>query len=82
MNWDDAKKACAALGNGWRLPTKDELNILNENIIYIEGFSYGTYWTSTESDDISGAWSKNFSNSKQFNYFKYEPNYVRAVRTL
>ena len=22
MTWDDAKKACAALGSGWRLPTK------------------------------------------------------------
>jgi formylglycine-generating enzyme required for sulfatase activity len=81
MNWDDAKKACAALGNGWRLPTKDEMNILNENSIYIKGFSYGSYWTSTEYDDISGAWYQNFSNSKQYNYFKYEQIYVRAVRT-
>ena len=82
MNWDDAKKACAALGNGWRLPTKDEMNILNQNSIYINGFSYGSYWTSTESDDISGAWNQNFSHSKQYNYFKYEQIYVRAVRTL
>ena len=28
MNWNDAKKACAKLGAGWRLPTKDELNLL------------------------------------------------------
>ena len=31
MNWDDAMKACADLGDGWRLPTKDELNILYKN---------------------------------------------------
>mgnify|MGYP000138273031 CR=1 FL=1 len=28
MRWDAAKKACADIGDGWRLPTKDELNIL------------------------------------------------------
>ncbi len=26
MNWQDAKKACEALGNYWRLPNVDELN--------------------------------------------------------
>ena len=29
MFWDDAKKACDSLGEGWRLPTKDELNIFH-----------------------------------------------------
>ena len=28
MFWDDAKIACAELGNGWRLPTKEELKFL------------------------------------------------------
>ena len=27
-NWDKAKKWCADLGGGWRLPTKDELLII------------------------------------------------------
>ena len=31
MKWDEAKKACENLGDGWRLPTKDELNILYKN---------------------------------------------------
>ena len=31
MNWHDANKACNALGKGWRLPTKDELNTLYQN---------------------------------------------------
>ena len=33
MNWDDAKAACAKLGEGWRLPTKDELNLLYQKKI-------------------------------------------------
>ena len=28
MKWENAKKACAALGEGWRLPSQDELYIL------------------------------------------------------
>lgn len=31
MNWDDAKEACAKLGQGWRLPTIDELKIMFQN---------------------------------------------------
>ena len=27
MHWDDAKKICDSLGNDWRMPNKDELNI-------------------------------------------------------
>ncbi len=40
MTWDDAKEACANLGDGWRLPTKDELNILYENKHKIVIFAY------------------------------------------
>lgn len=47
MNWDDAKAACADLGDGWRLPTEDELNILYINKHKIGGFSDGAYWSST-----------------------------------
>ena len=53
LNWADAKKACASLGAGWRLPTKNELNTMYMNKDSIGGFSYigyGTgfyYWSST-----------------------------------
>jgi len=30
-NWDGAVRGCEDFGDGWRLPTKDELNILYEN---------------------------------------------------
>jgi len=39
MTWYDAKKACTDLGNGWRLPTKDELNLLYINKDKIGGFA-------------------------------------------
>ena len=38
MKWDVANAACAKLGKGWRLPTKEELNILNQKRDAIGGF--------------------------------------------
>jgi hypothetical protein len=59
MNWDDAKKSCRALGNGWRLPTKTELNILYKNREKIGGFRDDIYWSSTEYDN-SNLWFQRF----------------------
>ena len=81
MNWDEAKKACADLGDGWRLPTKDELNILYQNKDKIGGFASNYYWSSTEYDN-DGAWIQSFSSGNQFVNFKFRLNYVRAVRNF
>ena len=79
MNWHEAKIACKSLGPGWRLPTKDELNMFYENKEEIGGFANSYYWSSTEYD-FSSAWNQYFSNGNQ-NYFnKLNSNYVRAVR--
>ncbi len=47
MNWDDAKKACEKLGNGWRLPTLEELNLLYKYRDTLGGFK-NNYWSSKE----------------------------------
>ena len=80
LNWQDAKKACEALGNGWRLPTIDELNILYKNKDIIRGFEKFSYWSSTE--HVSFAWAQYFVNGFQHDYIKNDPYYVRAVRTI
>lgn len=81
MNWDDAKKACESLGNGWRLPSKSELKKIFK-IIYNKtnngSFFDGYYWSSTEVDDDK-AWAEarpifQFANNKS------GLSYVRAVR--
>ena len=81
MSWDDAKKACADLGDGWRLPTKDELNVLYENKDEIGGFAGYPYWSSTESD-FSDAWSQNFYDGYQNLYVKGYISDVRSVRAF
>tara|TARA_R110001606_G_scaffold26570_3_gene85855 strand:+ start:64 stop:825 length:762 start_codon:yes stop_codon:yes gene_type:complete len=81
MTWDDAKKACADLGGGWRLPTKDELNVLYENKDKIGGFAYDYYWSSTEYGN-SSAWLQFFGGGGQLYYNKSSNYYVRSVRAF
>jgi len=89
MNWDDAKKACEALGNGWRLPTKYEYEILHKNKNKIGGFTNGSYWSSEEGAYLF-AWGQAFIFDDQSNdhglptsstgwAMKYETYHVHAI---
>jgi hypothetical protein len=83
MNWEDAKKACEALGQGWKLPSKDELDFLYQNRDAIGRFTSRYYWSSTL-DKNGDAWQQHFNSGKQ--YYVYIKNgkgvyNVRAVRT-
>ena len=78
MNSFEAKEACADLGDGWRLPTKEELNILYENKDEIGGFASGYYWSSKELDYSIGGWAQSFSDGIQVETMG--SLYVRAVR--
>ena len=81
MNWEDAKKACEALGDGWKLPSKDELNILYQNSYEIGGFATDLYWSSTEfGNDL--AWYQGFTIGSQEMYGKTNTFYVRAIRAF
>ena len=81
-NWDDSKKACADLGNGWRLPTKDELNLMYENKDNIRTkIKNGFYWSSTEYDSFY-SWYFYFGLGYTNFGHQYDTYYVRAVRSL
>jgi hypothetical protein len=81
-NWDDSKKACADLGNGWRLPTKDELNLMYENKDNIRTkIKNGFYWSSTEYDSFY-SWYFYFGLGYANFGHQYDTYYVRAVRSL
>ena len=81
MNWNDAEKACADLGEGWKLPSKDELNILYANQNRIGGFANDLYWSSTEFG-IDHAWYQGFTIGSQDIYPMSNTFYVRAIRAL
>ena len=85
MNWEDAKKVCESLGNGWRLPNKNELNTLYQNKDKIGGFtntSLCVYWSGTKEENAS-PWGQYFVDGTQSYYDeKGYSLYVRAVRTI
>ena len=79
MSWDEAKIACKKLGPGWRLPTKDELNMLYKNKEEVGGFANYFYWSSTEGG-FNYAWEQGFYGGNQGNNGKNGSGYARAVR--
>jgi hypothetical protein len=86
MNWGDANKACEALGDGWRLPTKKELNILYQNKSKVWGFErvFKEFWSSTEGKTLginNQAWIQNFINGDKNEEICYRKYSVHAVRS-
>ena len=81
MRWNDAVKACTDLGNGWRLPTKSELNLMYLNKDKIGGFINFGYWSSMEVE-YGAVWRQNFYNADQSYVGKDLALYVRAVRSF
>jgi hypothetical protein len=70
----------------WRVPTKDELNVLFNNRA-IGGFKEtdsppaGYYWSSSETKKKWGAWVQRFNTGSQFSKDKLCRLLVRCVRS-
>ena len=59
LNWDDAIESYADLVDGWRLPTKDELNILFKNHDKIGGSrSFLNYCWCSKEYNSPNAWKE------------------------
>jgi hypothetical protein len=97
MNWEDAKKACTELGDGWRLPTQDELETFDRfrkyhdskegngrlDVVNLEAY---VYWSSSpfrfDSDDaLTYTFSLYTGGFKDFRRKEYKWK-VRAVKTV
>ena len=83
-SWGVAMKACADLGDGWRLPTKVELKLLHENKEKIGGFGNGrVYWSSTKWKNGNAAWVLVFGTlGTGAVEDTYQIHWVRAVRDI
>ena len=86
-SWDDAKTWCSSYGEGWYLPTMDELKLIYNNKSTInstltangyEIFGIDYYWSSSEVD-VSYAYRISFSNGESTRNSKYFTSPVRAV---
>ena len=82
FTWDEAMEEVKKLGEGWRLPTKEELNLMYLHKDKIGGFVEYYYWSSTELN-ANYAWTQNFDNGYQYSFNKNLTGYyVRAVRSI
>lgn len=84
LNWLEAHQACQALGNGWRLPTKQEVEtIMYSNKRRINDFLDKHYWSSEEGNSELG-WIFRCTEANEFDGYnpKYNKYFVRAVRTI
>ncbi len=82
-DWDEAMQECADYSEGgfsdWRLPTKEELNVLFLQKEHLNDYVKFSYWSSTEYADHF-AWFQDFNTGKEDNDFKDNTCCVRAVR--
>ena len=82
MEWDEVNQKCAELGNGWRLPTKEELNFLYQNKETIGGFDNYEYWSSEQEGAQNDARVQFFGNGYQYTNYEAEIPNARLVRDL
>lgn len=85
-SWNGAIKLCKAYRGGgyddWYLPTKDELNLIYQNLRKAGKISGNDwYWSSSQYFD-NGAWVQRFSDGDQDYGRKDDSNCVRAVRAF
>lgn len=84
LTWPEAKKACASLGSGWRLPDEHELELIHKNYFSnkLGNFKATTYWSSSKfMSDL--AFACTFSSSCRVKSFKESVMFkVRAVKEL
>jgi hypothetical protein len=83
---ETAAGICSDLGiggfNDWYLPSLNELALLYQNRMKVDGLTTGDYWSSTEyTKGGNDSWAIHFGrNGKNFYYNKNERYYVRAIR--
>ena len=81
LNWYDAKAKCESFGNGWRMPTKQELDCLYKNKEKIGGFNRDYYWSGERVGDWN-VWVQAFNNGRQFGYSGSNSAKLRVVRSI
>lgn len=84
MDWLEANQACRALGNGWHLPTKQEVQtIIYSNKHRINDFIDKYYWSSEEGNSELG-WIFRCTEANEHDGYNPKNNkyFVRAVRNL
>jgi hypothetical protein len=94
-SWYDAQDIISTSSNhstagklftDWRLPTKNELNLLYSQKLVVGSFSSNGYWSSSEDGRTSQGyeigWLQVFNDGTQTSSYKNLTYYVRAIRSF
>jgi hypothetical protein len=85
FTWYETKTVCEKLGDGWRLPTRDEvINTLYPNKAKIPKLKKDDFYWSVSDDDsnfVAGHFSLRYGHSYGVSA-KNSTNYVRLVRNI
>lgn len=79
-DWYEANKHCEALGDGWRLPTLEELKLIYE---YDNTFCKGWCWSSSNGEEEDDMWVQNMYNGRRGQDITWHArNMVIAIRDI
>ena len=81
MRWEDAISNCLQIGEGWHLPSKNELRKACVSRKYLPFEMNGAYWSGNDYEQTF-AWSINFDNCQEIGHPKSYSNKVIAVRSF
>lgn len=87
LTYDEAIEITKSVGNGWRLPTKEELLKMYEKRDFIKGFEWGAYYLTDEVYGKNLVYAVEFADGKLDKSWRYfngnEIRYnVRLIRTI
>ena len=78
LTWDESNKYCVDLGDGWRLPTKDELiHMFNDG-----DDKFGNYGCWGDKFNTDYCWSVGFKTGNVYLNLISNKNYLRPVRDI
>jgi hypothetical protein len=84
VNWHQANTLCEEFGNGWRLPMKNELELIYTELCQKGNGSFkpNYYWSGTQTSSFR-VYALHFGfGVSDFGYSKEQLAYVCAVRTI
>ncbi len=79
MDWIVAKRTCECKGEGWRLPTIGELQVLYEYKDMFDNFSREYYWAYDQNPYNGRYYNLSFRNGRVSDEVVDENNKVRCV---
>jgi hypothetical protein len=79
----NANRLAKKMGKGWRLPTREELTAMHQNVTLLPNLRMNAFYMSSETFGKNAVWVQNFGSGKQEYFTDGGQAYsVRLVKTI